>query len=88
MGVALLLPGFHDLGAAGARSIASKYHDSGQTCVCRNRFFIHDKVHGTFTDKHAQAVDGGQVPRFSGGIVCRRRSMGRTIQLAEGVIAL
>jgi hypothetical protein len=33
-------------------------------------------------------VDGCQVPRFSGGIVCRRRSIGRTIQLAEAVNAL
>ncbi|SKC83485.1 hypothetical protein SAMN05445504_3644 [Burkholderia sp. CF099] len=33
-------------------------------------------------------VDGGQFPRFSGGIVYRRRGKGRTIQLAEAVNAL
>ncbi len=40
-----------DLDAAVAGAIASKYRNSGQTCVCTNRFYVHDKVYDAFADK-------------------------------------
>ncbi|SDV51549.1 NAD-dependent succinate-semialdehyde dehydrogenase [Chitinasiproducens palmae] len=45
-----------DLDAAVAGAIASKYRNSGQTCVCTNRFYVHEAVHDAFTRKLADAV--------------------------------
>lgn len=45
-----------DLDAAVAGAIASKYRNSGQTCVCTNRFYVHDRVHDAFAEKLAAAV--------------------------------
>jgi succinate-semialdehyde dehydrogenase / glutarate-semialdehyde dehydrogenase len=46
-----------DLDAAVDGAIASKYRNSGQTCVCTNRFYVHDKVYDAFADKLRAAVD-------------------------------
>ena len=32
-----------DLDAAAEGAIVSKYRNAGQTCVCANRFFVHDE---------------------------------------------
>ncbi|WP_414440971.1 NADP-dependent succinate-semialdehyde dehydrogenase [Burkholderia sp. 22PA0106] len=45
-----------DLDAAVEGAIASKYRNSGQTCVCTNRFYVHDAVYDAFADKLAAAV--------------------------------
>ncbi len=45
-----------DLDAAVAGAIASKYRNSGQTCVCANRIFVHDAVSEAFAEKFAAAV--------------------------------
>ncbi len=45
-----------DLDAAVAGAMASKYRNSGQTCVCANRFFIHDRIYDAFAEKLAKAV--------------------------------
>ncbi|ALE58504.1 NADP-dependent succinate-semialdehyde dehydrogenase [Paraburkholderia sp. RL17-368-BIF-A] len=52
-----------DLDAAVAGAIASKYRNSGQTCVCTNRFYVHDKVYDAFADKLRAAVEQLQVGR-------------------------
>jgi succinate-semialdehyde dehydrogenase/glutarate-semialdehyde dehydrogenase len=46
-----------DLDAAVAGAIASKYRNSGQTCVCTNRFYVHDKVYDAFSEKLRVAVE-------------------------------
>jgi len=46
-----------DLDAAVAGAIASKYRNSGQTCVCTNRFYVHDKVYDAFAAKLRAAVE-------------------------------
>ncbi len=38
-------------------AIASKFRNAGQTCVCTNRIFVHDKVYQTFVDKFTVAVN-------------------------------
>src|SRR5690606_18586076 len=43
-----------DIDAAVEGAIASKYRNAGQTCVCSNRFFVHDKVYDVFVEKLAQ----------------------------------
>lgn len=45
-----------DLDAAVKGAMASKYRNTGQTCVCVNRFFIQDRVYEAFTQKLAVAV--------------------------------
>ena len=45
-----------DLDAAAEGAIVSKYRNSGQTCVCANRFFVHDAVYDSFAQKLAERV--------------------------------
>ncbi|WP_350579567.1 NAD-dependent succinate-semialdehyde dehydrogenase [Pseudomonas sp. HY2-MNA-CIBAN-0224] len=45
-----------DLDAAVKGAMASKFRNTGQTCVCVNRFFIQDGVYDAFTAKLAEAV--------------------------------
>ncbi len=45
-----------DLDAAVAGAIASKYRNTGQTCVCANRLLVQDGVHDAFAEKLADAV--------------------------------
>jgi succinate-semialdehyde dehydrogenase/glutarate-semialdehyde dehydrogenase len=47
-----------DLDAAVEGAIASKYRNTGQTCVCANRLLVQDKVYEEFSAKLAQAVSG------------------------------
>ncbi|WP_310630296.1 NAD-dependent succinate-semialdehyde dehydrogenase [Paraburkholderia sp.] len=44
-----------DLDAAVQGAVISKYRNAGQTCVCTNRFYVHDKVYDAFVDKLAAA---------------------------------
>ncbi|MDD1793101.1 NAD-dependent succinate-semialdehyde dehydrogenase [Enterovibrio sp. ZSDZ42] len=43
-----------DLAVKGA--IASKFRNAGQTCVCANRFYVHDAVYDKFVEKFAAEV--------------------------------
>jgi succinate-semialdehyde dehydrogenase/glutarate-semialdehyde dehydrogenase len=45
-----------DLDAAVEGAIASKYRNTGQTCVCANRLFVHDAVYDAFLGKLVAAV--------------------------------
>ncbi len=45
-----------DLDAAVEGAIASKYRNTGQTCVCTNRLLVQDGVYDAFTEKLAAAV--------------------------------
>ena len=45
-----------DIDAAVSGAVASKYRNSGQTCVCANRFYVHKKVQDVFVEKFAQAI--------------------------------
>ncbi|MGB8274417.1 MAG: NAD-dependent succinate-semialdehyde dehydrogenase [Alphaproteobacteria bacterium] len=47
-----------DLDAAVEGAMASKYRNSGQTCVCANRFLVHDPVYEAFAAKFRDAVKG------------------------------
>jgi len=46
-----------DLESAVEGAVASKYRNSGQTCVCANRFLVQASVYDAFADKLARAVD-------------------------------
>ena len=45
-----------DIDAAVSGAMASKYRNSGQTCVCANRFYVHKKVQAEFVEKFAKAI--------------------------------
>ena len=45
-----------DLDAAADGAIISKYRNAGQTCVCANRLFVHDKIYDAFAAKLADRV--------------------------------
>jgi succinate-semialdehyde dehydrogenase/glutarate-semialdehyde dehydrogenase len=45
-----------DLDAAVEGAIISKFRNTGQTCVCTNRFLVQDAVYDRFTEKFAAAV--------------------------------
>jgi succinate-semialdehyde dehydrogenase/glutarate-semialdehyde dehydrogenase len=52
-----------DLEAAAEGAIVSKYRNAGQTCVCANRFFVHEKVYEAFAQKLAVKVGALKVGR-------------------------
>jgi succinate-semialdehyde dehydrogenase / glutarate-semialdehyde dehydrogenase len=45
-----------DLDAAAEGAIISKYRNTGQTCVCANRLFVHDEVYDAFAAKLSERV--------------------------------
>jgi succinate-semialdehyde dehydrogenase/glutarate-semialdehyde dehydrogenase len=50
-----------DLDAAVAGAIASKYRNTGQTCVCVNRIYVQSGVYDEFAAKLVKAVEGLKV---------------------------
>ncbi len=50
-----------DLDAAVEGAMASKYRNTGQTCVCANRLLVQDGVYDEFASRLAQAVSGLKV---------------------------
>ena len=45
-----------DIDAAVIGAMSSKFRNSGQTCVCANRFYVHKNVHDVFVEKFAKAL--------------------------------
>jgi succinate-semialdehyde dehydrogenase / glutarate-semialdehyde dehydrogenase len=64
-----------DLDAAVAGAMASKYRNTGQTCVCANRLLVQSSVYEAFTRKLVEAVtklrvgDGLQGPTDQGPLI-------------------
>jgi len=50
-----------DMDAAIEGALASKFRNSGQTCVCANRFLVQDGVYGEFAKKLAAAASAMKV---------------------------
>ena len=45
-----------DLDAAVTGAMQSKYRNAGQTCVCTNRFYVHESLHDALVEKLSQAT--------------------------------
>ncbi|MCL9781289.1 NAD-dependent succinate-semialdehyde dehydrogenase [Vibrio sp. S4M6] len=45
-----------DIDEAVKGAMASKFRNAGQTCVCANRFYVHDSIYEEFVTKFDQAV--------------------------------
>ncbi|MGB0695466.1 MAG: NAD-dependent succinate-semialdehyde dehydrogenase [Rhodospirillaceae bacterium] len=56
-----------DLDAAVAGAMASKFRNTGQTCVCANRILVQDGVYDAFATKLAEALRGLKVGPGLGG---------------------
>ncbi len=50
-----------DIDRAVEGAVAAKYRNSGQTCVCTNRFYVQTKVYNKFVDRLSAAADGLKV---------------------------
>jgi succinate-semialdehyde dehydrogenase/glutarate-semialdehyde dehydrogenase len=50
-----------DLDSAVEGAMASKYRNTGQTCVCANRLFVQDGVYETFAKKFSEKVSAMKV---------------------------
>ena len=58
-----------DLDKAIQGALASKYRNTGQTCVCANRFYVQDGVYDKFAEKLKQAVSAFKVGNgLEGGV--------------------
>lgn len=64
-----------DIDEAVAGAIASKYRNSGQTCVCANRLLVQSGIYNTFAERLAKAVselrvgDGKQAGSEQGPLI-------------------
>ncbi|MEQ8286161.1 NAD-dependent succinate-semialdehyde dehydrogenase [Thalassospira sp.] len=77
-----------DIDAAVEGAIASKYRNAGQTCVCANRLFIHDKVYDEFAEKYAAKVSGMTVgDGFDEGVVIGPLINEKAVEKVEKQIA-
>ncbi len=50
-----------DVDKAVAAAMAAKFRNGGQTCVCPNRFAVHERVHDEFCAKFAKQIEGLRV---------------------------
>lgn len=50
-----------DIDAAVEGAMIAKFRNAGQTCVCVNRFYVHEKVQAEFTEKLVAKVSALQV---------------------------
>ena len=50
-----------DLDLAVASTMASKFRNAGQTCVCANRILVQDGIHDAFAERLAKAVSALKV---------------------------
>ena len=58
-----------DLDSAAEGAAVSKYRNSGQTCVCTNRFYVQDRVYDQFVEKLAAKASAIKVGNgFEAGI--------------------
>jgi succinate-semialdehyde dehydrogenase/glutarate-semialdehyde dehydrogenase len=81
-----------DLDAAVEGAIAAKFRNSGQTCICANRLFVHDRVHDAFVARLAQKVDrlvvgNGLSPGTQTGPLINREAFDKVATLVGGAVA-
>ena len=80
-----------DVDAAVRGAIASKYRNSGQTCICANRLLVQSGIHDAFTRKLAEAVarlrvgDGLAGPTDQGPLIDERALAKVERHLADAV---
>ncbi|WP_147205594.1 NAD-dependent succinate-semialdehyde dehydrogenase [Segetibacter aerophilus] len=81
-----------DIDAAVKGAIASKFRNSGQTCVCVNRFFAQDKIYEEFVSKLTAAVaalkiGNGLDPGVQVGPLISEKGLNKVKQYVEDAVA-
>jgi succinate-semialdehyde dehydrogenase / glutarate-semialdehyde dehydrogenase len=81
-----------DLDAAVQGVMASKYRNTGQTCVCTNRVLVHASVHDAFAHKLAEAVKSlkvgdGTEPGVAQGPLIDRAALAKVEELVADAVA-
>ncbi|WP_155247826.1 NAD-dependent succinate-semialdehyde dehydrogenase [Variovorax paradoxus] len=77
-----------DLDLAVQGAIASKYRNAGQTCVCANRFLVHEAVFDAFAERLVRAVEqlkvgAGVEPGVHIGPLIDRRALAKVSRLVD-----
>jgi succinate-semialdehyde dehydrogenase/glutarate-semialdehyde dehydrogenase len=81
-----------DLDAAVAGAIASKFRNSGQTCVCANRLYVHSGVYDEFAARLVKAaaalkVGGAFEPGVEQGPLISYKALLKVEALVEDAVA-
>ncbi len=82
-----------DIEAAVKGAMASKFRNSGQTCVCANRFLVQDGVHDRFVAAFAEAIGGlkvapGLAPGCQQGPLINEAGIAKVEALVADAVAL
>ena len=80
-----------DVDRAVTGAMASKYRNSGQTCICVNRFYVQENVYGQFVDKLAAAVaqlkvGDGMAPDVTVGPLIDERAVARMQEMVADAL--
>ncbi|XP_038137100.1 succinate-semialdehyde dehydrogenase, mitochondrial [Cyprinodon tularosa] len=81
-----------DVDSAVGGAMASKFRNSGQTCVCSNRFLVQSGIYDRFVDKLGRAMDAelrlghGSEPNTTQGPLINSRAVEKVIhQISDAV---
>ncbi len=77
-----------DIDAAVSAALASKFRNAGQTCVCANRFLVHEAIVDVFSEKFANAaknlkVGNGLLPDVDVGPVINQKGFNKIVAQIE-----
>jgi len=80
-----------DLDLAVAGAIASKFRNSGQTCVCTNRIYVQDGIHAAFVAKLTEQVAGlkvgdGAAPEVVQGPLINAKAVAKVAELVGDAV--
>lgn len=81
-----------DLDAAVKGAIAAKFRNTGQTCICANRLFVHDSVHDRFVEELSRqvgelVVGDGLVPGTQQGPLINQEALEKVERLIGEAVA-
>lgn len=81
-----------DIDAAVTGAIASKFRNTGQTCVCANRIFVHDAIYEEFAQKLTQAakqlkVGNGLEPGIQQGPLINEAAMKKVVEHIDDAVS-
>lgn len=80
-----------DLDLAVAGAVASKFRNSGQTCVCTNRIYVQDGIHAAFVAKLTEQVAGlkvgdGAAPEVVQGPLINAKAVAKVAELVGDAV--
>ncbi|QKC96884.1 NAD-dependent succinate-semialdehyde dehydrogenase [Mesorhizobium sp. NZP2298] len=80
-----------DLDLAIAGAIASKFRNSGQTCVCTNRIYVQDGIHAAFVAKLTEQVASlkvgdGAAPEVVQGPLINAKAVAKVVELVGDAV--